>query len=45
MIELAYTAQDVYSGFLGSDFVVKESYGSFSQIPEDQGLEHVNKMG
>ena len=44
MIELAYTAQDVNLGFLGGDFVVKESYGPFNQIPENQGLENVNKM-
>ena len=30
MIELAYTAQDVNSGFWGGDFVVKESYGPFN---------------
>ena len=45
MRELAYTAPDVHSGFLGDDFVVKESHGALNQIPNDQGLEHVNKMG
>ena len=45
MRELAYTAPDVHSGFLGNDFVVKESHVALNQIPDDQGLEHVNKMG
>ena len=50
MRELAYTAPDVHSGYLGGDFVVEESHGeeshgAFNQTPDDQGLEHVNKMG
>ena len=45
MRELAYTTPDVHSRFLGGDFVIKESHVAINQIPDDQGLEHVNKMG
>ena len=44
MQQLAETAPVVYEGFLKGDFVVKESAHRFNQIPDDQGLEHCNKI-
>ena len=45
MKQLEKTAPEVYLGFQSGDFTVKESNQRFNQIPDDQGLEHVNKMG
>ena len=28
-----------------SDFVVKESRNAFNQLPDDHGLEHINRIG
>lgn len=43
--ELPTRAPCVYNGFLNGDFVVKETSHKFNQIPDDQGLEHINKLG
>lgn len=45
MNQLVHTAPEVLAGFKEGDFGVKESTQKFNQIPDDQGLEHVNKMG
>ena len=36
---------EVHRGFLNGDFVVKESAHYFNQVPDDQALEHYNKLG
>ena len=35
----------VYRGFMSGDFVVKESRNAFNQLPDDHGLEHINRIG
>ena len=45
MKQLHEVAPEVYEGFTEGDFVVKETKHNFNQIPDDQGLEHVNRMG
>ena len=35
----------VYEGFLNGGFVVKETNHKFNQLPDDQALEHINKLG
>ena len=43
--QLPTRAPTVHRGFLRGDFVVKETPHGFNQIPDDQGLEHINKLG
>ena len=38
-------APPVYEGFLSGGFVVKETHHKFNQLPDDQALEHINKLG
>ena len=45
MRQLKETAPEVYDGFINGDFVAKEADTKFNQIPDDQALEHVNKLG
>ena len=45
MKQLPEAAPYVYNEFMQGNFVVKSSANSFNQIPVDQALEHVNKMG
>ena len=35
----------VYEGFLNGGFVVKETNQKFNQLPDDQALKHINKLG
>lgn len=42
---LPQTAPQVYKGFLDGDFVAKETNHSFSKVPFDLCLEHINKTG
>ena len=42
---LQQTAPEVYQGFQEGDFVTKETANQFNQIPDDQALEHVNRIG
>ena len=42
---IAEMAPAVHKGFLDGGFVVKESSHKFNQLPDDQGLEHINKIG
>ena len=44
MKQLQHTAPEVYQGFLNGDFVVKEINRTFNQVPDDQALEHINKL-
>ncbi len=43
--QLETKAPAVYNGFLNGDCVVKETPHQFNQLPDDQGLEHANKLG
>lgn len=45
MRQLENTAPEVFQGVLQGDFVVKETEALFNQVPDDQALEHVNKVG
>ena len=45
MHQLEKNAPEVHRGFLNGDFVVKESANHFNQVPDDQALEHYNKLG
>ena len=45
MEHLAQTTPQVYQGFLDGDFVAKETNHSFSEVPFDLCLEHINKTG
>ena len=45
MHQLEKNAPEVHRGFLNGDFVVKESVHYFNQVPDDQALEHYNKLG
>ncbi|KAE8295723.1 hypothetical protein D5F01_LYC06660 [Larimichthys crocea] len=45
MEHLVQTAPQVYEGFLGGDFVAKETNHSFNKVPSDLCLEHINKTG
>ena len=45
MRQLEITTPEVFAGFQSGDFTVKETNQRFNQVPDDQGLEHVNKMG
>jgi len=45
MHQLEKNAPEVYRGFLNGDFVVKESAHYFNHVPDDQTLEHYNKLG
>lgn len=42
---LPQTAPEVQQAFESGDFVTKETASTFSQSPDDQALEHVNKSG
>ena len=35
----------VYRGFVSGDFVVKGSRHALNQLPDDHGLEHINRIG
>ena len=41
------TAPDIHvcRGFVSGDFVVKGSRHALSQLPDDHGLEHINRIG
>ena len=41
------TAPEVHvcRGFVSGDFVVKGSRHAFNQLPDEHGLEHINRMG
>lgn len=43
--QLETQAPAVYNGFINGDFVVKETSHQFNQLPDDQALEHINKLG
>lgn len=45
MRQLQSSAPEVYAWFMNCDFVVNEAGHKFCQIPDDQGLEHFNKLG
>ena len=45
MLELPVTAAQVHREFTLGNFVVKTSCNKFSQLPVDQALEHINKIG
>jgi len=45
MQQLEDTAPEVFQEFLKGDFVVKETNSKFVNIPDDMGIEHVNRMG
>ena len=45
MKQLEASAPEVYHGFLSGDCVVKESRHVFNRLPDDQGLEHINRIG
>ena len=45
MKQLEHTAPEVFEGFKSGDFTVKETNKRFIQVPDDQGLEHINKLG
>ena len=45
MKQLEHTAPEVFEGFKSGDFTVKETNKRFNQVSNDQGLEHINKLG
>ena len=44
MHQVEKNVPEVHRGFLNGDFVVKESAHHFSQVADDQAIEHYNKL-
>ena len=44
MKQLEHTDPEVFEGFKSGDFTVKEANKIFNQVPDDQGLDHINKL-
>ena len=46
-ITIEATAPEIHvcRGFVSGDFVVKGSRHALNQLPDDHGLEHINRIG